>query len=221
MSAAAPISALDRSLAAFRALVLSVYPAAVYWITHEYEVVESDGATFSGTPTDAAFSPPLPTHVPYSPALAGASCVVPPGTLAYVAFANADPAKPFLVRFGQPSTATAIGLANAALYTPGQMAAANVAAYRLALDHPGRLEKLATLDIVSTHDMWHRIDAQFAFRIWHWTFLALPAPFPEETIGRDPVAFWERMTAPGPATTAGSEVSRPGWFPGFRSARWR
>jgi haloacetate dehalogenase len=38
--------------------------------------------------------------------------------------------------------------------------------------------------------MWHGIDAQFAFRIWHWMFLALPAPFPEEVIGRDPVAYW-------------------------------
>lgn len=69
--------------------------------------------------------------------------------------------------------------------------------YRLALDHPGRLEKLATLDIVPTYDMWHGIDARLAFRIWHWTFLALPSPFPEEMIGRDPVAFWDRKTAPG------------------------
>ena len=52
-------------------------------------------------------------------------------------------------------------------------------AYRLALDHPHRLEKLSTLDIVPTHAMWHGIDAKLAFRIWHWTFLALPAPFPE------------------------------------------
>ena len=52
-------------------------------------------------------------------------------------------------------------------------------AYRLALDHPHRLEKLSTLDIVPTYAMWHGIDAKLAFRIWHWTFLALPAPFPE------------------------------------------
>ena len=70
-------------------------------------------------------------------------------------------------------------------------------AYRLALDHPGRLEKLATLDIVPTYAMWHGIDAKLAFRIWHWTFLALPAPFPEEMIGRDPVSYWDRKTAPG------------------------
>ncbi len=69
--------------------------------------------------------------------------------------------------------------------------------YRLALDHPGRLGKLVTLDIVPTYAMWHDIDARLAFRIWHWTFLALPAPFPETMIGADPVHFWDAKTAPG------------------------
>jgi haloacetate dehalogenase len=68
-------------------------------------------------------------------------------------------------------------------------------AYRLALDHPGRLARLATLDIVPTYAMWHDIDARLAYRIWHWTFLALPAPGPEAVIGRDPVAFWDWKTA--------------------------
>jgi haloacetate dehalogenase len=62
-------------------------------------------------------------------------------------------------------------------------------AYRLALDHPGRLDKLAVLDIVPTYAMWHGMDRNLAYKIWHWTFLALPAPFPEEMIGRNPVAF--------------------------------
>jgi len=70
-------------------------------------------------------------------------------------------------------------------------------AYRLALDHPGRLVKLATLDIVPTFAMWHDLDARLASRIWHWTFLAQPAPGPEEIIGRDPIAFWNRKTAAG------------------------
>src|ERR1700722_14588000 len=47
--------------------------------------------------------------------------------------------------------------------------------YRLALDHPGRLEKLATLDIVPTYAMWHHMDARLAIRAWHWMFLAPPA----------------------------------------------
>lgn len=61
--------------------------------------------------------------------------------------------------------------------------------YRLALDHPGRLRRLAVLDIVPTYAMWHSMDSALAYKVWHWTFLALPAPFPEEMIGRDPVAF--------------------------------
>jgi len=69
--------------------------------------------------------------------------------------------------------------------------------YRLALDHPGRLERLAVLDIVTTFDMWRHIDARLAFRAWHWTFLALPAPFPETLIGRDPLFFFNARAAAG------------------------
>src|SRR5579872_7133329 len=47
-------------------------------------------------------------------------------------------------------------------------------AYRLALDHPGRVEQLVVLDIVPTFDMWHRMDADFAMKVWHWPFLAQP-----------------------------------------------
>lgn len=110
MSANVPPTNLDRGLAAMRSLVKSFFPQLVYCIAHEYIVAESDGLTFSGTPTDT-FSPQLPTKIPYSCAIAGTSCKVPIGTLAYVAFANADPSKPYLVRFGALSSATAIGLA--------------------------------------------------------------------------------------------------------------
>jgi len=70
-------------------------------------------------------------------------------------------------------------------------------AYRLALDHPGRLEKIAVLDIVPTWAMWHRLDARLAMRIWHWTFLALPAPFPETLIGKDSRYFMDWRFARG------------------------
>jgi haloacetate dehalogenase len=69
--------------------------------------------------------------------------------------------------------------------------------YRLALDHPGRLAKLAVLDIVPTYNMWHDIDAKLACRIWHWTFLALPHPFPETMIGHDPIGYWDWKHASG------------------------
>ncbi len=69
--------------------------------------------------------------------------------------------------------------------------------YRLALDHAGRLEQLAVLDIVTTWDMWHRMDARLAARAWHWTFLALPAPFPETLIGHDPTFFFDARARSG------------------------
>jgi haloacetate dehalogenase len=70
-------------------------------------------------------------------------------------------------------------------------------AYRLALDHPGRLDKLAVLDIVPTWAMWHGMDARLATRAWHWSFLALPAPFPETMIGKDPLFFFDWRAARG------------------------
>jgi haloacetate dehalogenase len=69
--------------------------------------------------------------------------------------------------------------------------------YRLALDHPGRLEQLAVLDIVPTWDMWHRMNAALATRAWHWMFLALPAPFPETLIGHDPTFFFDARARAG------------------------
>jgi len=63
-------------------------------------------------------------------------------------------------------------------------------AYRLALDSPERVERLAVLDIVPTGDMWHRVDMEFGLVDWHWFFLAQPAPFPEEVIGSNPDAYF-------------------------------
>jgi haloacetate dehalogenase len=65
-------------------------------------------------------------------------------------------------------------------------------AYRLALDHPERVEKLAVLDIVPTGDMWQRVDMEFGLVDWHWFFLAQPAPFPEEVIGANPDVYYFR-----------------------------
>jgi haloacetate dehalogenase len=55
--------------------------------------------------------------------------------------------------------------------------------YRLALDDPGRVERLAVLDIVPTHAMWRGLDAKLAMKVYHWLFLAQPAPLPETLIG--------------------------------------
>jgi haloacetate dehalogenase len=55
-------------------------------------------------------------------------------------------------------------------------------AYRLALDHPGRLSRLATLDIVPTYEMWTRMDYKMAIKVFHWPFLAQPFPLPEKVL---------------------------------------
>jgi haloacetate dehalogenase len=59
-------------------------------------------------------------------------------------------------------------------------------AYRLALDHPERVGRLAVLDIVPTFDVWERINTEAGLRSYHWLFLAQPAPLPERMIGHDP-----------------------------------
>lgn len=55
--------------------------------------------------------------------------------------------------------------------------------YRLALDHPGRIEKLALLDILPTSEVWRAIEAGDTPAA-HWGFLSRPAPEPEEEIAR-------------------------------------
>jgi haloacetate dehalogenase len=65
-------------------------------------------------------------------------------------------------------------------------------AYRLALDHPDRVRKLAVLDILPTADTWRGADRRFMLGWWHWAFLAQPAPLPEQLIGADPEAYYFR-----------------------------
>jgi haloacetate dehalogenase len=65
-------------------------------------------------------------------------------------------------------------------------------AYRLALDHPGRVDRLALLDILPTFHVWRQIDAG-AIPGRHWEFLSRPAPEPEREIGRDPVGYFEGL----------------------------
>ena len=62
-------------------------------------------------------------------------------------------------------------------------------AYRLALDAPEAVSRLALLDVLPTGDIWAAADAGAAMRAYHWYFLAQPAPFPENMIGADPDVF--------------------------------
>jgi haloacetate dehalogenase len=64
-------------------------------------------------------------------------------------------------------------------------------AYRMALDHPGRVGALAVLDIVPTADVWAQADDRLALAYWHWGFLAQPAPLPERLIDGDRDSYFD------------------------------
>ncbi len=68
-------------------------------------------------------------------------------------------------------------------------------AYRMALDHPDVVTRLAVLDIVPTGEVWARADRRFALGYWHWPFLAQPAPLPERLILGDPDGYWDHHVA--------------------------
>jgi haloacetate dehalogenase len=64
--------------------------------------------------------------------------------------------------------------------------------YRMAIDHPKRVERLAVLDIIPTGEAYRRTDRRFAFGYFHWFFLSQPEPFPEQMINSNPDAFYFR-----------------------------
>jgi haloacetate dehalogenase len=66
-------------------------------------------------------------------------------------------------------------------------------AYRMALDHPERVRKLAVLDIVPTGETFRRADMAFGLGYWHWFFLAQPYDLPERMIGANPDNYYFRQ----------------------------
>jgi len=81
-------------------------------------------------------------------------------------------------------------------------------AYRLALDHPGSVDRLAVLDIVPTATVWDRADARFALAYWPWSLLAQPEPLPERVLAASADAILDNaLSAWGtPPTVVPSEV---------------
>lgn len=67
-------------------------------------------------------------------------------------------------------------------------------AYRMALDFPDRVAKLALLDVVPTSTAFARADMAFGLGYYHWFFLAQPHDLPERLIGADPDYFWHWHT---------------------------
>ena len=62
-------------------------------------------------------------------------------------------------------------------------------AHRLAMDHPGRVDKLCVIDIAPTLDMYNATNMAFASAYYHWFHLIQPSPLPETMIGGNAVAY--------------------------------
>ncbi|MEU0155440.1 alpha/beta fold hydrolase [Micromonospora fulviviridis] len=66
-------------------------------------------------------------------------------------------------------------------------------AYRMALDHPDAVNRLAVLDIVPTSDAFDRADMAFSLGFWLWSFLAAPEPVPERLVAAAPEVIVDHM----------------------------
>jgi haloacetate dehalogenase len=86
-------------------------------------------------------------------------------------------------------------------------------AYRMALDHPDRVERLAVLDILPTETVWERADARLALAFWPWSLLAQPEPLPErllaaatEAVVDDALSGWGSPASVFPAEVRAAYV---------------
>jgi haloacetate dehalogenase len=63
--------------------------------------------------------------------------------------------------------------------------------YRMALDHPKCVERLAVFDVIPILEGWSRADARFAQTYWPWVLLAQKAPLPESYLLGAPRAVFD------------------------------
>ena len=62
--------------------------------------------------------------------------------------------------------------------------------YRLALDHPRSVERLAVFDVIPILEAWNRTDARFAQTYWPWILLSQKESLPESyLLGAPKAAF--------------------------------
>ncbi len=58
-------------------------------------------------------------------------------------------------------------------------------AFRMALDHPEQVTRMASLDIVPTYEVLSNVTLGWGLESYHWFFMAQKAPFPERLICAD------------------------------------
>src|ERR1700735_2017707 len=62
--------------------------------------------------------------------------------------------------------------------------------YRMALDHPKNVERLAVFDVIPILEAWNRSDARFAKTYWPWILLSQKQPLPESYLLGAPKAVF-------------------------------
>ena len=67
--------------------------------------------------------------------------------------------------------------------------------YRIALEHPSRVQRIALIDIAPTLCVWEGMNAISAMKVYHWMFLAQPFPLPEKLIAADPGFYVDHTIA--------------------------
>ena len=70
-------------------------------------------------------------------------------------------------------------------------------AYRMALDHPKNVERLAVFDVIPILEAWSRSDARFAQTYWPWILLSQKEPLPERYLLGAPDAVFHNPFGQG------------------------
>src|SRR5579862_1110703 len=69
--------------------------------------------------------------------------------------------------------------------------------YRMALDHPKQVERLAVFDVIPILEAWNRTDTRFAQTYWPWILLSQKAPLPESYLLGAPEAVFRNPFGQG------------------------
>jgi haloacetate dehalogenase len=69
--------------------------------------------------------------------------------------------------------------------------------YRLALDHPEKVSRLAVFDVIPISEAWGHADSKFAMTYWPWSLLSQDAPLPEEYLSGAPGAVFDNAFGRG------------------------
>jgi haloacetate dehalogenase len=75
--------------------------------------------------------------------------------------------------------------------------------YRMALDHPKNVERLAVFDVIPILEAWNRSDARFAQTYWPWILLSQKVSLPENYLLGAPEAVFHNPFGQG---SFGSEI---------------